>query len=248
VYPNLLRRNIDGSGGLFALAGPNLILADQIIAGSIQIDPNDIPSALDNNIFLPLMLHEIGHVLGIGTLWDDYGLTDGNTYVGTNAVDAWQNEVGCSGDLPIEGAHWDEDCMQNEFMTPFFRFNRPAPVSSITMGTLEDLGYDVNRGEEDAFGVDDLGSCGNSCPEANRRLNDFGSSTKSTSIQRNKLSAEGEAAVLVAAANHFRGRPEFTEGSDGTVTPLHNTLAAVYQEDGKFHSRVISRKDVNRFL
>jgi len=62
IYIAIFEEDIDGRGGLFALAGPDLMMGDQIIAGSIQIDPNDIDVAIENQIFLPLMLHEIGHV------------------------------------------------------------------------------------------------------------------------------------------------------------------------------------------
>eukprot|EP00977_Amphora_coffeiformis_P008597 scaffold1953_cov176-Amphora_coffeaeformis.AAC.15 len=235
IYIAIFEKDIDGRGGLFALAGPDLMMGDQIIAGSVQIDPNDIDTAIENQIFLPLMLHEIGHVLGIGTLWESFDLIDPDSgvYNGPNAVDAWRNEVGCSGDLPLSGNHWNEECMQNEFMTPFFRYNRPSPVSSITMGALEDLGYEVNRSEEDPFGLGDLGDCGSACPEANRRL---ATSNNYTDSLVSGLSLEGSQALLVGAAGHFRQR------SDASI------VSALYEENGFYYSRIVRREDADLYI
>lgn len=63
IYISVFESDLDGPGGLFALAGPDLMLGGaNIVAGSIRIDPNDIEAALENNVFMPLMLHEISHV------------------------------------------------------------------------------------------------------------------------------------------------------------------------------------------
>ena len=242
IYVSVFEVDIDGPGGLFALAGPDLIIGadSKIVAGSIQIDPNDIEIALEKNVFLPLLLHELGHVLGVGTMWEEHGLVDGETYIGIHGVEAWQDEVGCStGYLPLSGNHWNEDCVQNEFMTPFFRFNHPAPVSSLTMGSLEDLGYVVNRQEEDLFGLSDLGECGDACPELNRRL---GEHRNETALTESKLSLEGEHAVLSAAANHFRKK------SFGDESFSHDVVALLYQEGGNFHSRIVSKSQTKDLL
>lgn len=234
IYISVFESDIDGKGGLFALAGPDLILGDnKIVAGSIQIDPNDIDTALDKNVFLPLLHHEIAHVLGFGTMWEEHGLMDGERYIGVHAREAWEREIGCSGDLPLSENHWNEECIQNEFMTPFFRFNRPAPVSSLTMGALEDLGYVVNRDEEDPFGLSDLGECGDACPEASngRSLQEYKNATVTS--KTNWLSAEGEQAVLAAAARRFR-QTSLGPSRSGVVSLL-------YQENQSFHSRIVSR-------
>ena len=60
--------------------------------------------------------------------------------------------MGCTDDLPIEadgnagtaGGHWDEACLDNELMTGWLDSGRPNPVSRITIGGFEDIGYSVD--------------------------------------------------------------------------------------------------------
>ena len=62
LYLAIVVENIDGGGRLFAEATQSrLRSATEIIAGYIRIDPNDIDTALSNNIFEDLMVHELGH-------------------------------------------------------------------------------------------------------------------------------------------------------------------------------------------
>lgn len=183
--------------------------------------------------FLPFL-----QVLGVGTLWDDNGLVEGDAYVGENGLTAWREDIGCSGDLPVEGSHWNEACISLEFMTPFFGFNRPAIVSTLTMGTLEDLGYEVNRQEQDKFGIDDLGECGRWCPEANRRLNELGNARGSAG---RRLSAEGELSIRRAASIHFKRKPTEIKQNTEHRRPSENVISAIFEENGKFFSRIIQR-------
>jgi hypothetical protein len=44
------------------------------------------------------------------------------------------------------------------------------PVSKITIGSLEDMGYEVDYSQANNFTTADLGVCGSSCPEARRGL------------------------------------------------------------------------------
>ena len=74
-------------------------------------------------IVSPISNHP-GHIIGIGTLWEDNSLVTGSvgagtlTYVGTNAVSVWSTDWGCVGTPPMEfdggdgtaGGHWDEVC------------------------------------------------------------------------------------------------------------------------------------------
>ena len=109
------------------------------------------------------------------------------------------------------------------------------------MGALMDLGYRINRNEQDPFGIEDLaGSCGNFCPEAGRRL---GFQTNSTVLPHGSgLSVEAEEAILHAAASRFRNR------STEKTYPAHNTIAVLYEEKGDFHSRIVSREQVIDFI
>ena len=67
IYVAIVVGNIDGPGGRYAEAGQTLKTNDdRIVAGLLKIDPNDIELVLERNIFDWLMLHELGHVLGLG--------------------------------------------------------------------------------------------------------------------------------------------------------------------------------------
>ena len=77
---------------------------------------------------------------------------------------------GCTTAPPVEDeggegtacGHWDEQCFVDELMTGFS--SGSLPMSRVTVGSLEDLGYVVNYGAADAFTSNDLGAvcrCGN---------------------------------------------------------------------------------------
>ena len=125
--------------------------------------------------------------------------------------------------------------------THFLKFGHPVHISSVTMGALEDLGYEVNRDEEDAFDLSDLGSCGNACPASNRlRM------LRTTSP---KLSANAEKSLLEAAAERFRSFPATSENteSEGDFVDS-NVVSYVYEENGNYLSRVIHRHQVEHLI
>ena len=170
---------IDGAGAVLGSATPVFIRSGSNlpITGQMTFDTTDIDSLQADGTLVGVLEHEMGHVLGIGSLWEINGLYDGfsGQYAsGTQAESEWNN-IGCSGPLPVEldggpgtaGGHWDEDCLQNELMTGFLTGG--TPLSRITLGSLSDLGYSVDWDAADAYSIADLGSCGSFCPEARRR-------------------------------------------------------------------------------
>ena len=48
--------------------------------------------------------------------------------------------------------------------------NTSMPLSRITIGSLQDMGYEVDYSLADPFTIADLGVCGSSCPEAQKGL------------------------------------------------------------------------------
>jgi hypothetical protein len=141
----------------------------------------------------------MSHIIGAGTLWVDNGLYDevsGEYATGTHADDEWK-AIGCSGPLPVEqdggagtaGGHWDEQCLGHEIMTGYLS-GSAQPVSSITIGTFQDMGYVVDYSKADPFTTADLAVCDSYCPEARRGLRQRERKVKA------KLDEHGEAGVM----------------------------------------------------
>lgn len=158
---------IDGVGGILGQAGPTEIRAGSNIpiAGIMQFDSADLSDLENSGQLLDVILHEMGHVIGIGTVWDDNGLitglgTEDPRFTGANATAQYNTIFGLTEtDVPVEGAsagvgtafaHWRETTFTNELMTGFLN---PGvnPISTITIGQLEDIGYEVNYGAADAY-------------------------------------------------------------------------------------------------
>lgn len=106
--------------------------------------------------------------LGIGTLWELTGVAgsdaDGCPYTGTSANQEYEDITSCTV-VPTEQdfgpgtrcGHWDEDCLQNELMTGLLT-GTELPLSRITIGTLEDMGYQVDYTQADAYTAADVDS------------------------------------------------------------------------------------------
>lgn len=137
----------------------------------IVMNPGEIGGALNLD---ELVQNSIGRALGFGALWEETGLVrdiDGlATYVGPNGLREMQD---LSGDLngqnvledgadgALAGEYWSEAVLNDELMTSSvgLRFeglsNRGTdnPISELTIAAMQDLGYEVNYDEADAFSL-----------------------------------------------------------------------------------------------
>ncbi len=156
--------DIDGVGGTLGQAGSLAVRADGTsIYGIMQFDAADLDRMLTQGRLRNLILHEMGHVLGIGLGWALRGLLvdvfTSPRYTGTAANAAWQ-EIGGTGLVPVESgggigtalAHWSEPVFNNELMTGYSD-PAPEPLSRITVGGLADLGYGVDLSAADAYAL-----------------------------------------------------------------------------------------------
>ena len=124
--------------------------------GTMTFDSFDLAGMAADGTLLSVILHEMGHVLGIGSLWAMDGLKSGNSYIGTNANSAY-HALGGVGFAPIEpgnlvgssGVHWSESVFGNELITPTIA-GLPDPLSTVTIGSLQDMGYGVNYAAADS--------------------------------------------------------------------------------------------------
>jgi hypothetical protein len=163
---------IDGPGGVLGNAGPCLVrtAGGLPVYGVMQFDSADVSAMEGAGQLGPVILHEMGHVLGFGTLWSGTLLsgagTSDPTFVGPAALDAW-HAMGGSGAVPVENtgglgtadAHWRETVFGTELMTGYLD-GATAPLSALTVASLGDLGYQVDLSAADAFGLAGLRAAG----------------------------------------------------------------------------------------
>ena len=171
-------RRIDGPGGVLGAAGPCFLRAGSKLPfiGVMIFDQADIATLEREGQLSAVILHEMGHVLGIGTIWEPLGLLKNpstpttstsrlDTYFsGANAI-AGFNEIGggtyTGGQkVPVENggprgtinSHWRESILQNELMTGYLNAGA-NPLSALTVRSLVDLGYTVDAADADAFSL-----------------------------------------------------------------------------------------------
>ncbi len=168
---------IDGPGDVLGQAGPCFVRVgvppDLSVIGRMQFDVDDMELLEQEGSLSAVILHEMGHVLGFGTLWEDAGLLEDpsdpdpeppltDTYfTGEAAIEAF-NAVGGSayvgnkvpvmnlGGAGTVNSHWRDGVFDPEVMTGFLNagFN---PLSAVTVASLEDLGYTVSATGADPF-------------------------------------------------------------------------------------------------
>lgn len=164
-------RPIDGAYGILGQAGPRAVrlgTGGLPYLGAMEFDTADVSMMVSNGTFANVILHEMGHVLGIGTLWGTRSLVTGlgttdPRYVGARGLAEYQALVGTGTTVtgvPVEnvggagsvGSHWRESVFNNELMTSVAEApGVPMPISRLTVGSLEDLGYRVNYAAADPY-------------------------------------------------------------------------------------------------
>lgn len=177
---------IDGPGGILGQAGPQFVRTEDFLSltGVMFFDVDDLDFLEEIDLFEEVIVHEMGHVLGIGTLWNTapFGFDrtlragpDSNPYFTGRKANVFWNAEGGTNELPIENmggpgtalGHWRESTLNNELMTGFLNLGE-NPLSRITAGSMKDLGYgsasvgesyDLPRGTE-GVDINDLGDFG----------------------------------------------------------------------------------------
>ncbi len=78
---------IDGPGKILAQAGPCYVRGNSVLpaVGVMQFDAADIQTYITSGRFESVVLHEMNHVVGFGTIWFDKNLIQGNVF--TNEQD-----------------------------------------------------------------------------------------------------------------------------------------------------------------
>ncbi|MDA1013905.1 MAG: M12 family metallo-peptidase [Planctomycetota bacterium] len=166
---------IDGVGNILGSAGPTGVRTTSRIpaVGQMQFDSADVASLESSGQLQNVILHEMGHVLGIGTIWTDLGFLTGAggadpRFTGTGATVQYNTVFGNSeSSVPVANtggsgtrdSHWRESVFANELMTGYLN-SGTNPISVVTVAMLADLGYAVNLNAADAYSPPSLRSAG----------------------------------------------------------------------------------------
>jgi hypothetical protein len=162
---------LDGAGGATVSSGgclfTNVGAKTFPRGGQMLLDSADMKRLAEGGMLLSAMMHEIGHVLGIGSAaWQKQFVPAAgaaNPLYGpasTAAVKSFIAAGGSGAGLPVEdlgsggarNAHWKEAALGDELMTSQLT-GTSQPLSAITIAALQDLGYTVDASKADAFQV-----------------------------------------------------------------------------------------------
>jgi hypothetical protein len=162
---------IDGPGGVLGQAGPCLIRTSNLltVVGRMLFDQADVATLESNNRLREVILHEMAHVLGFGSLWSEHAVITGRGsadpfFHGPSARAAFLaaavSGTSFSGNpVPVENSggpgtrdvHWRESVLTIELMTGFLSGTTSNPLSAVSLASMRDLGYVVNDAVADPF-------------------------------------------------------------------------------------------------
>ena len=168
---------IDGPGAVLGQAGPSHLrpraagaAAFLPIKGDMAFDTADLRAMEREGTLNDVITHEMGHVLGVGTIWSHKRLIKGEgtrnpTFTGAAAMREYQTlrgggqlkgvPVEATGGAGTRDSHWRESIFAHELMSGFIEA-RGNPMSRLTVASLEDMGYRVNIAAAERYVLPDL--------------------------------------------------------------------------------------------
>jgi Bacterial Ig-like domain/Domain of unknown function (DUF4114)/HNH/Endo VII superfamily toxin with a SHH signature/FG-GAP-like repeat len=157
-------QDLDGAGGTLARSRVDVLRADGSVLplqSITQFDGADIAQLEQSGRLFNVMQHELLSAMGFGTLWESKGLVANNgtaeaMYMGSQGVAAFHELGGLTDGIPVEpnrpnapGLYWNERLFQNELMTYDLGGSGAAALSTVTLASLQDLGYPVDVRQAD---------------------------------------------------------------------------------------------------
>jgi uncharacterized protein (DUF2141 family) len=170
VFIEAAARDIDGRGGVLAQASPGAFRdtsgpgGNLPYRGQVEIDSADLKALESSGQLLDVLTHEMAHVLGFGTMWEESRLlgnpgTANPRFTGPVATAQYNALFGRNDNsVPVENeggpgthdTHWRESTFGNEMLTGFIDAGA-NPVSRVTVGSLADLGYVVDLAAAEGY-------------------------------------------------------------------------------------------------
>ncbi|MGH3822902.1 MAG: leishmanolysin-related zinc metalloendopeptidase [Pseudonocardiaceae bacterium] len=168
---------IDGVGGILGQAGPTHLRPASVgqagllpVKGIMSFDTADLAQMEAGGTLVDVITHEMGHVIGIGTGWRGKGLLDGAgtadpRFTGAQATAEYKllGGTGSRAGVPVENtggsgtrdSHWRETVFRDELMSGFIS-GTGNPISRMTVGSLADLGYQVDLDAAEPYQLPNL--------------------------------------------------------------------------------------------
>ncbi|MFI0214281.1 leishmanolysin-related zinc metalloendopeptidase [Streptomyces lydicus] len=184
---------IDDVFGILGMAGPTDIRGDTAATGAglpakgiMRFDTADLARMEEDGTLNDVITHEMGHVLGIGSVWPEFGLLKdfpgtNPTFVGPGAMQEFGTLVGSGNPEPVPvanvggegsaGSHWREAVFGAELMSPTIA-EAGNPMSRMTVASLGDLGYQVDIDAAEPYQLPDFlmaARTGNGAPHVGAR-------------------------------------------------------------------------------
>jgi Leishmanolysin len=136
------------------------------IQGEMTFDNSDLEAMHREGTLADVIAHEMGHVLGFGTIWarkrmllaarsneptfrGRQGRAQYGRLLGTGPQAVPVENLGGSG---TRNSHWRESIFGNELMSGFVA-TAPNPLSALTVASLADLGYVVDTAQAEAYAL-----------------------------------------------------------------------------------------------
>ncbi len=145
------------------------------LVGDMEFVDTQMDGLLAANQLTDTVMHEMGHILGLGTHWQILNLTAntlGGTlcgtdpqYIGSNALREF-HALGGIGNIKLEDTggpgtcegHWKESVFGTELMTGFLNGGVTNPLSRMTLASMQDLGYSIDLSKADSYTIPAAGT------------------------------------------------------------------------------------------
>jgi len=168
--------SIDGAGGILGQAGPTHLRPAAAgkakflpVKGTMSFDSADLKAMQKDGTLKDVITHEMGHVIGVGTVWAKKALLKdaGQStvrFTGKNArAEFGKLKKSNAADVPVENTggpgtadgHWRESVFRSELMSGFIAAPN-NPMSRMTVASLQDLGYDVDLSKAEPYKLPNL--------------------------------------------------------------------------------------------